>query len=148
MQNILLDNDMNVYLIDFSETRPRSLVSDFARIEAILMVDNAPLENEEDIDEYIKFISGFYNTVRLDELPENYYKGAHQDVVKRNVALTHKMRKYALNGVGGDTNPDPYSLALLEWILPIVCYGSASFAHKRVSKIVSGLICEKLMDIV
>jgi len=37
----LLDGEMNVYLIDFSETRPRSVVSDFARLEAIFMIEHA-----------------------------------------------------------------------------------------------------------
>ena len=29
----------------------------------------------------------------------------------------------------------------MEWILPIVCYRSATLAHKRLSMIVAGLIC-------
>ena len=144
MQNILLDEDMNVYLIDFSETKPRSVISDFARMEAIFMIDNAPLENEEDLEEYIKFVSRFYDSIKLGELPENTYNGSHKDIVSRNVALCHKMRKYAFDSVGGNPDPVPYCLALLEWILPIVCYGSAPIANKRVSMIVAGLLCKRL----
>ena len=141
MQNILLDEDMNVYLIDFSETKPRSVISDFARLEAVLMVDNAPLENEKDLDDYIMFILDFYSKVHLDFSPMNNYRGEHPAEVARNVSLTMKMRDYAFSSVKGHPNPVPYCIALLEWILPIVCYRSATLAHKRLSMIVAGLIC-------
>jgi thiamine kinase-like enzyme len=146
MQNILLDEDMNVYLIDFSETRPRSLVSDFARLEAIFMVDNAPLHDEKETEAYLKFICGFYNTVRIDQVPVVNYVGGHPDKVSKNVALTIKMREYAFKSVDQNTDPVPYCIALLEWIMPIVCYSSASVEHKRLSMIVSGLICENLIN--
>jgi len=144
MQNILLDEDMNVYLIDFSETKPRSLISDFARLEAIFMVDRAPMENEEDAEEYVKFICRFYENLQPGQPPVNSYRGRHREVVEKNVAFTRKMREYAFNSVKGDPNPVPYCLALLEWVLPIVCYWTISPAHKRLSMIVSGLLCGKV----
>jgi len=146
MQNILLDEDMNVYLIDFSETRPRSVVSDFARLEAIFMIEHAPLATDQESDEYIRFISRFYNSVRLDFPPVNDYEGEQSEIVNRNVSLTLKMREYAFNGVKGHPNPVPYCLALLEWILPVVCYSSTPIAHKRLSMIVAGLLCKKIID--
>jgi hypothetical protein len=146
MQNILLDEDMNVYLIDFSETKPRSLISDFARLEAIFMIEHAPLVNEHEREEYFRFISQFYNSVSLNELPENSYKGVHRDIVNRNVSLALKMREFAAIGVKEHPNPVPYCLALLEWMLPIVCYSSTSTDHKRLSMIVSGLLCKNVVD--
>ena len=38
MQNVLVDERDNIYVIDFSETRPRNIVSDFARLEPIRQV--------------------------------------------------------------------------------------------------------------
>lgn len=145
MQNILLDEEMNVYLIDFSETRPRSAISDFARLEAIFMVDNAPLENEKDQDDYVRFISSFYAKVQFDVRPLNNYRGGHPVEVSKNVSLTLKMRDYAFACVKGHPDSVPYCLALLEWVLPVVCYGSATLAHKRLSLIVAGLICTEVM---
>ncbi len=146
MQNILLDEEMNVYLIDFSETKPRSLISDFARLEAIFMIEHAPLANEQEIREYISFISRFYNSVLPGIPPANSYEGEHQDKVNRNVSLTLKMREYAFNGVNGHPNHVPYCLALLEWVLPVVCYYSAPLAVKRVSMIVAGHLCKNIMS--
>ena len=146
MQNILLDDDLNVYLIDFSETRPRSVISDFARLEAIFMIEHAPLGSEVEIDQYFRFISHFYGSVHMDTPPLNSYTGEHLNMVNRNVALTLKMREYAFKGVKGDPDSVPYCIALLEWVLPIVCYSSTDIAHQRLSMIVAGLLCEQIIN--
>ena len=145
MQNILLDNDQNVYLIDFSETRPRSVISDFARLEAIIMIEQTPLNSSADLKEMMEFAMGFYNTGSLEALPANSWKGSNAAVVNRNIALTLRLRHYGIDCVGGETTIVPYYIALLEWVLPIVCYGSASLNHKKLSAYVAMLICEKLM---
>jgi anti-anti-sigma factor len=144
MQNILLDEDMNVYLIDFSETKPRSLISDFARLEAIFMIEHAAWTNLSEIAEYAQFLTRFYEDLRPGEMPVNSYQGEHMETVERSVRLTRKMREYAFAGVKGDPNPVPYCLAMLEWVLPVVCY-TAPAATKRYSMIVAGLLCEIVM---
>ncbi|MBN1927772.1 MAG: phosphotransferase, partial [Prolixibacteraceae bacterium] len=148
MQNILLDQDMNVYLIDFSETRPRSVVSDFARMEAIFMIEYADVEAPEELKAMIEFASGFYTTPRLDILPENSYSGKYQEEMERNVAMARKMRQYALESARGNTTILPYYLALLEWVLPIVCYRSATLAQKRLSVVIAGLLCSKVQELI
>lgn len=144
MQNILLDEKMNVYLIDFSETKPRSVISDFARLEAIFLVDNAPLDDETDMPDYLKFITHFYSIEHLNEILEINYTGRHREKVAKSAKLALKMRKYAFDTVHGNSNPVPYYLALLEWVLPIVCY-SLPIPQRRLSMIVSSILCEKVM---
>jgi hypothetical protein len=56
------------------------------------------------------------------------------------------MRKYAIECTSGEITIVPYYIALLEWILPIVCYGGISLPHKKLSAYVAGLICEKIME--
>lgn len=145
MQNILLDEHMNVYLIDFSETKPRSAISDFARLEAIFLVDNAPVENDEDMDAYLHYITYLYTVDRLDEIPAQTYTGRHQEKVLKSAALSLKMRKYAFDCVKGNQDIVPYYLALLEWVLPVVCYNSVSEYQKRLSTYICGLLCEKII---
>lgn len=144
MQNILLDESMNVYLIDFSETKPRSVISDFARLEAIFLVDNAPVDNREDLDAYLNYIMRFYMVESLQHIPAYTYSGRHQKQVQKQVALTLKMRKYALESVQGNPDILPYYMALLEWVLPIVCYYSLPELHKRLSMCISALLCENV----
>ncbi len=144
MQNILLDQEMNVYLIDFSETRPRSAISDFARLEAIFMIEHAVLDSEENRRKMVDLTTRFYDRDRLDDLPVVEWTGSSPETMQRNLAMTLKMRQYALQTTSGNPDIRPYYLALLEWILPIVCYTGAPVEIMRLSAYVSGMICEKL----
>ncbi len=146
MQNILLDKEMNVYLIDFSETQPRSAISDFARLEAIFMIEHAPISNEKELREMIDFTTRFYTINDLNQLPDITWQGSEPDNMKRNLALTLKMRNYALNCTSGHPDIVPYYIALLEWILPIVCYGGTELPVKKLSAYVSGLLCQKILE--
>jgi hypothetical protein len=144
MQNILLDQDMNVYLIDFSETRPRSVVSDFARLEAIFMIEYAAVETTADLKAMIEFFTRFYAAETLDRFPENTYGGRDIEAMQRNVAMTLKMREYALKSAHQEPAVLPYYMALLEWVLPVICYRSATTAQKRLSMVLAGLLCERV----
>lgn len=145
MQNILLDKDMNVYLIDFSETRPRSAISDFARLEAIFMIESFPMENENDFLQVLEFLMDFYEKpVALDKKFRKAWPGALPGLMDRNMTLTMKMREYALAAARGNKTFTPYAVALLEWILPIVCYSSATIWQKRLSACVASLLCETI----
>jgi hypothetical protein len=65
--------------------------------------------------------------------------------MNRNLALTLKMRSYAIECTSGEGTIVPYYLALLEWILPIVCYSSAPMEVKRLSAYVSGMLCQVIL---
>ena len=58
LQNVLVDERENLYVIDFSETRPRNVVSDFARIEPILKFEFPRLETDEDLRQLLEFEEG------------------------------------------------------------------------------------------
>jgi hypothetical protein len=146
MNNILLDEHLNVHLIDFSETRPRSVISDFARLEAIFLVDLAPLGEEGDMTEYLNFIREFYRPEKLNDFPKIVYRGKHADQVLKNGTMALKMRQYALDASGGNPDPLPWYLALLEWVIPVVCYFSMPDEPKRLSMIVSSILCKKIME--
>ena len=144
MQNILLDENMNIHLIDFSETKPRPVISDFARLEAIFLIEFAPVENESDLSDYLKFIREFYSIEKLDDIADINYAGKYPGQVRKNALLSLKMRKYALDSAKGNPDPLPYYVALLEWVLPVVCY-TLPVHLKRISMIISSILCEKVM---
>jgi hypothetical protein len=56
------------------------------------------------------------------------------------------MREYAIASVSGDSNIVPYYLALLEWVLPVVCYSSASMPQKKLSAHIAGILCKKILE--
>lgn len=143
MQNVLLDEEMNVYLIDFSETRPRSAVSDFARLEAIFMMEFTPLDTLEDFREMVRLLERLYDGGRLDHVP--HATEFENPAMRRSLTMTLKMRQYAMKFMNGDPNPIPYYIALLEWVLPVVCYFGLPTARKKLSMAASGILCEQVM---
>lgn len=146
MQNILLDEQMNVYLIDFSETRPRSVVSDFARLEAIFMIERAPLKDERSLEQMERLAAEFYNAQQITRISEVKWTGEDAGVVAKNLAMIRKMRQYALMSASGDENILPYYVALLEWVLPVVCYQGVDSRYKKLSAYVAGLLCDRIME--
>lgn len=144
MQNILLDEKMNVYLIDFSETRPRSVVADFARLEAIFMLEYVHPKSADELKTIADFFKKFYSSDYFVPNIKDYAWDALPEKMKRNVAMVRKMRSYALDASKELTVELPYFLALLEWTLPVVCYSSVNDQQKRLSMIVSSLLCEQI----
>lgn len=162
MQNILIDEKENIYLIDFSETKQRNIVSDFARLEDIFVFEFSDLQNEEELLDFISIITPLYRAKSLDEEISVNYKGitinlnsAAQEefsqmphYLKNGLRATVNMREYAYY-YSKEKNIVPYYFALLEWSLPILSYSSIkSIYTKRASMIISSMIFETLNDII
>ncbi len=141
MQNILLDEQMNVYLIDFSETRPRSVVSDFARLEAIFMTEFLPVKSEEDLLQIVDVFTDFYGQLKFGD-PHCQTRHDSEEI-RRSLYLSKLTQKYALHGAGENTSLLPYFMAMLEWVLPVICYRQASQLQKRLSFILAAILVEK-----
>ena len=147
LQNILLDNSMNVYLIDFSETKPRASISDFARIESIMMVDRAPVDTEFDWIAYADFLETFYSKdiLSLDAVPTAEWSGSNNMEFNKQVYITQKMREYARQTVPHHSMIFPYYIALLEWVLPVICY-SLPLSRRKMATVAASIMCQRLIE--
>jgi hypothetical protein len=87
-------------------------------------------------------LSHFYRDLHLGE-QVNESDHLHEKV-RRSFYLSRLMQKYALQSVGGNTSGVPYFLAMLEWVLPVVCYRQATLLQKRLSFILAAILFEKL----
>ena len=143
MQNVLVDERDNIYVIDFSETRPRNIVSDFARLEPILKFEMVPIENEADLRLMLQFEQGLLSTTALNEAPPMTYAGTNAAVDKAYQVIT-LLRGLADTATIFETDMVPYWLALLEWTLPVVVYRQASPWQKRYAAFSAGLLCEAI----
>ena len=146
MQNILLDEIENIYVIDFSETKPRNIVSDFARLEPIFKIEMTHLENENDLKELLEFEAGLAEANSIGEKPLFKYKGS-DPMVEKAYEMICRMRKYADIVTLFDNDIVPYLLAILEWTYPIVCYTGLGFLRKKLSVYSAGLICQKIIQL-
>lgn len=146
MQNILLDEVQNIYIIDYSETEHRNAVADFARLEPIFKFEFTRLDSEEELKNLLEFEQGLLTPDRLDEKPEFRYRGT-DPAVEKAYKMICRLRQYANTVTLFEYDIIPYLVAVLEWSFAVVCYGSVNKIRKRYSALSSALICEKIIEL-
>ncbi len=144
MQNVLVDERDNIYVIDFSETRPRNIVSDFARFEPIVKFEQVPIESSEDLRRLLLFEQGLVSATTLDHVPPNAYPGANPAVDKAYDVIK-RLRWLSDTATIFETDMVPYWLALLEWTLPVVAYRQCTAWQKRYAAFSAALITEAIV---
>lgn len=143
MQNILIDERENIYIIDFSETEVKNIVSDFARLEPIFKIEMTRMNDEDDFARKLRFEEALVNMDILGQRPEFVYDGNDPAVVKA-YEMTCRVREYAKQVTLFEEDPLPYWLAVLEWTLPYVSYIGVSPLVQRHAAYSAGLICERI----
>jgi anti-anti-sigma factor len=146
MKNILVDDNENVYIIDFSETRMSNVVSDFARLEPIVKFELTRLETEHDLKELVEFEAGLAQVGSLRERPPFSYHGSDA-MVEKAYRVIHRLRDYADIATLFESDIVPYLLAILEWTLPVVSYRGISTLRKRLAAYSAGLVCRKILEL-
>lgn len=147
LNNILVDEKDNIYIIDFSETRPRNALSDFARIEPVITLQIPRLEDRNDMRDLLVFWEGLASVSPLKGDPPLRYAGSDPMVEKAWHVLC-RLRAYARKAVGGEDQPLFYWLPLLEWTLPGVYFQQLGPERKRLWTYVSALLCEQIQALV
>jgi anti-anti-sigma factor len=143
-RNVLVDEHENLYVIDFSETRLRNIVSDFARMEAVLKFDLAPLENQEDLEALTEYEAGLAEAATLGDIPPNRYRGARPDMTKIH-ALICRLRRYANEATLDEIDIVPYWIACLEWTFSVICY-DLPLPRKRLAGYSAAILCGKILE--
>lgn len=144
MQNILLDDRDNVYIIDFSDTRIRNIVSDFARLEPIFKFEMTSIDTVEDLTAFLVFEQALAQLKTLDEIPAFAYQG-HDPSMEKVYQMICRIRKYAKTVVLFETDLIPYLLAMLEWTYPIVLFRQLKPYAKKAATYSAALIVEQIM---
>jgi hypothetical protein len=144
LNNILVDEKENLYVIDFSETRPRNIVSDFARMEPLLVVQMSRLDQPDDVRNLLEFSAGLEAVTALNETPPFRYRGDDPAVAKHYAALCW-LRQYAAQLSGGVDGMLPWWFPRFQWTLPIVCFTQMPIAYKRLAFFSAALIVEQMI---
>ena len=143
MQNVLVDERENIYVIDFSETRPRNIVSDLARLETIVKFELVPLESDDELRRMLQFEQGLITTA-LNEVPRMTYPGTNVDVDKAFQVIC-LLRRHADTVTIFERDMVPYWLALLEWTLPVVAYRQVTPWQKKYAAYSAALLCQTIL---
>jgi hypothetical protein len=141
-RNILVDELDNLYIIDFSETGLRNIVSDFARMETVLKFETTRVESSADVARLVEFELGLAEMNSLSDIPPNRYRGDDPRVEKAYRAIC-QLRRYADIATLFETDPAPYWLALLEWTFSVLSYDLIPL-RRKLAAYSAAILCEKL----
>jgi hypothetical protein len=146
LRNVLVDELDNLYVIDFSETRPRNAVADFARLEAVLKFEMTRIGSDADLRALVEFEEGLTSVTALDEPPPFRYRGDDPLAARAHAVIT-LLRRCADRVTLFERDIVPYWLAMLEWTYSVVCYRQVSVRHKRYAACSAALICRSIMQL-
>jgi anti-anti-sigma factor len=146
LRNVLVDERDNLYVIDFSETRPRNVVSDFARLEPVLKFEMTRPDTDEEVRRLVVFEEALTSVTALDQAPPFRYDGNDPLVARAHAGIT-LLRRCADRATLFETDMVPYWLALLEWTYPTVCYRQLSARQKRWAACSAALICRSILQL-
>jgi anti-anti-sigma factor len=146
LRNVLVDERDNLYVIDFSETRPRNAVSDFARLEAVLKFEMTRVDNDEDLQRLVEFDEALTSVTALDQPAPFCYRGDDPLVARAHAGIA-LLRRCADRATLFEVDIVPYWLALLEWTYATVCYRQMSARHKRCAACSAALICRSILQL-
>jgi hypothetical protein len=146
LNNVLLDEKENLYVIDFSETAVRSVASDFARLEPLLMIQTTRMADERDAAWVLELWAGLLSVDPLREPPPFTYRG-DDPLVRKAYETIRLLRGYAARASRGQDDPLAYWLPLLQWTLPLVSFVQMPLRYKRVSMVAAALICRRILEV-
>lgn len=144
LNNILVDERLNLYVIDFSETRTRSVASDFARLEPIGLLQWSRVSEPGDEERLLRTVVALLDGSIYDSVDLALLDGA-EDRLYRALRLTSAVRRLAAGRVGDTPNDAAYLLPLFQWIVPIVAFRGTEIERMRVSAVASGLVMERIL---
>lgn len=151
MRNVLMDDNLNMWLIDFAFTRYSHILRDIAKMETAFKLECVHIDSVEKLEYVMEVEREFLNLENLSDIPgipEKYknsqVKFQNDDVLKA-FECVHKMREYGNMITLLDEDISQYLLALLSYTLSAVSFVSLNDYEKEYAWISSSLICQKLI---
>lgn len=143
LKNVLLDQDGNMWLIDFSDTRITHNLRDIAKMETVIRTEMLRFSSDDDVCSMLGWDQQFIAFNGLHDYP--LLPGEDLPVESEKAfRLIRKLRYYADLVTVLDDNPEPYLLALLWYTLPVLWYRSVGEFGKKYAWITASRICERL----
>ena len=144
LNNVLLDEKENLFVIDFSETHVGDLGSDFARIEPLVLLQMTRLDDEADLAALLGYLQAAVRPASLF-VPPFAYAGGDPFLATAH-PLVRLLRQEVRQLSGGQAHVVCYLLALLRWSMPIVVFRQLPVLKKQLSAYASGVLAEALLE--
>lgn len=143
MKNVLMDDEQNLWLIDFAMTGHSHILRDVAKLESVLKLEMIPIESQERLFELVALEQVFLTPKKLGEIPSLPEGIADPDVAKA-FQVIQQLRRYADTITLLDEDILQYYLALLYYTLCVPAFVSVNDYMREYAWISSSLLCEAL----
>lgn len=145
LNNILVDERNNIYVIDFSETRERNVASDFARLEPIVLLQLTRISDSLDVAKVLRVTESLL-VGNIFSPQVTICSGNSDPMLVQAQKVIHTLRRLAADRVSSLVHEGAYLLPLFQWTAPIVCYVQAGIECKRAAAFSAGLFLERLLS--
>lgn len=143
MKNVLMDEEKNMWLIDFAMTGHSHILKDIAKLECVMKFEMIPIVSEERLVLLSSLEKVFLQPDRLGEIPE--IPGQVTDPeIRKAFSVIQQLRRYADTLTLLDDDISQYYLALLYYTLCVPAYVSVNEYMKEYAWISSSLLCNAL----
>ncbi len=141
LNNILCDERDNLYVIDFSETRERSVGSDFARLESVFLLLQRPAPAPGTATaQFLRAVEALYAA----DTPWYALPAGASVLPADDLAFIGRLRRLAQEHLGASAPAEAYLLPVLEWTLPMAAWPNLPLALRELSTWVAALQVERL----
>lgn len=144
MKNVLMDENNNMWLIDFSETEHSHILRDVAKLEVVLKFETFEIDSEEKLREAVELEKLFLGAKTLRDIPQLPSTLKDPQVLKA-FQCVQKLREYANIITLLDEDISQYFFGLLSYTLSVLSYGSVNDYAKQYAWISSSMLCQKLI---
>jgi len=151
MRNVLLDENLNMWLIDFAFTRYGHILRDVAKMETALKLECVNIDSEEKLEHVLELETRFLNAEKLSDIPQippeyaDLATGFDNSDVLKAFNCIQRLREYGNMITLMDDDISQYLLGLLSYTLSTVSFVSLNDYEKKYAWVSSSLICQKLI---
>jgi anti-anti-sigma factor len=151
LRNVLMDDDLNMWLIDFASTRYSHILRDVAKLETAFKLECVDIDSEEKLMYILELEKQFINAENLSDIPqiplqsEDIKLGFDNSDVIKAFGCIRRVREYGNMITLLDEDISQYLLGLLSYTLSAVSFISLNDYEKEYAWISSSLICQKLI---
>ena len=143
MKNVLMDDEKNIWLIDFAMTGHSHILRDIAKLEAVLKFEMIPGASDEQVRLLVDLERVFLRPGKLGEIPD-IPDGIRDPAIEKAFRGVTRLRRYADTVTLLDEDIRQYYLALLSYTLCVPAFVSVNDAMKEYAWISASLLCTAL----
>ena len=151
LRNVLLDDDLNMWLIDFAATRYSHILRDVAKLETAFKLECVEVDSLEKLKYILELEEQFIDAENLSDIPQIPIQSTeiqldfdNSDVIKAFQCI-RRVREYGNMITLLDEDISQYLLGLLSYTLSAISFVSLNDYQKEYAWISSSLICQKLI---